>query len=116
MIRDDRVYLQHILDAANRIDLYLSDMPFEAFCAHPMAQDAIIRQFEIVGEAAKNLSDVTRRQAPDLPWKAMAGMRDKLIHQYFGVDIWQVYKTAREDLPLIKAQVLLLLGSWAEKQ
>lgn len=116
MIRDDRVYLQHIHDAANRIDLYLSDMHFEAFCAHPMAQDAIIRQFEIIGEAAKNLSDATRRQAPELPWKAMAGMRDKLIHQYFGVDIWQVYKTAREDLPLIKAQVLLLLGSGVEKQ
>ncbi len=109
MSRDDRVYLQHIIDAIVRIESYLADMSMEAFLAHNMAQDAVIRQFEIIGEATKNLSDSTRRQAPDLPWKAMAGMRDKLIHQYFGVDARQVYKTAREDLPPIQTRILPLL-------
>lgn len=109
MSRDDRVYLRHIIDAIARIDSYLSGMNLETFLAHHMAQDAIIRQFAIIGEAAKNLSDATRQQAPDLPWKAMAGMRDKLIHQYFGVDVHQVYKTAREDLPQIKSRILPIL-------
>jgi uncharacterized protein with HEPN domain len=69
----------------------------------------LFRQFEIIGEATKNLTEPMRNRAPQVPWKNMAGMRDKLIHQYFGVDIAAVWITAKEDLPVIQPQIMGVL-------
>lgn len=66
-----------------------------------MAQDAVIRQFEIIGEATKNLSDVFRDNHPAIPWKDLAGFRDKLIHQYFGVDLAMVWQSVVDDVPML---------------
>lgn len=82
MIRDDRVYLSHILDALQQIEEYTRGLGDERFRANRMVQDAVIRQFEIIGEAVKNLSDDFRERNSSLPWKDLAGFRDKLIHQY----------------------------------
>lgn len=108
-VRDDTVYLLHILDATKQIEEYLGNLDYEEFSKSRLVQDGVIRQFEIIGEATKNLSETTRGRAPQVPWKNMAGMRDKLIHQYFGVDISSVWETAKEDLPLIRQQVVHLL-------
>lgn len=108
-IRDDRVYLLHILDAIGQIEEYLTDYDYAKFCTSRLVQDAVIRQFEIIGEATKNLSDEVRKQAPTVPWKSMAGMRDKLSHQYFGVDISAVWETAVQDLQSIQPEIVKLL-------
>jgi uncharacterized protein with HEPN domain len=100
--RDDSVYLQHILEAMELIEEYLTDIDFSKFNNTRLLQDGVIRQFEIIGEATKNLSQNVRDMAPVVPWKDMAGMRDKLIHQYFGVDIEAVWATAQLDLPTIR--------------
>jgi uncharacterized protein with HEPN domain len=108
-VRDEAVYLLHILDAIGQIQEYLDGLGYEEFSRSRLVQDAVIRQFEIIGEATKNLSESTRCRAVNVPWKNMAGMRDKLIHQYFGVDIAAVWTTAKEDLPVIQPQIMGLL-------
>ncbi len=106
MIRDDQIYLAHIVDALGQISTYTKGMDGEAFMSNRMVQDAVIRQFEIVGEATKNLSDSFRQVHSHLPWKDLAGFRDKLIHQYFGVDISTVWRSVVDDVPVLLHELL----------
>lgn len=101
MIRDDLVYLAHIKDALQQITRYTEGMDSKAFLGNRMVQDAVIRQFEIVGEATKNLSDAFRESHCFIPWKDLAGFRDKLIHQYFGVDLLMVWASVVDDVPML---------------
>ena len=106
MIRDDQVYLAHIRDALQQISAYTESMDHVAFHGNRMVQDAVIRQFEIVGEATKNLSDSFRECHPFMPWKDLAGFRDKLIHQYFGVDLTTVWRSVVDDVPVLLDELL----------
>jgi uncharacterized protein with HEPN domain len=110
--RDDAVYLRHILEAIEQIEEYVADCDEERFYRTRLVQDGVIRQCEIIGEATKNLSPETRLKAADIPWRDIAGMRDKLIHQYFGVDMQAVWLTVKEDLPLLKMTVKGLLPDY----
>lgn len=83
-MKDDRVYLEHILESAGKIRRFVASGR-DAFFADDMAQDAVVRNLEIIGEATKQLSEGLRAEHPDVPWRAMARMRDRLIHAYFGV-------------------------------
>lgn len=109
MKRDDTVYLRHILDAITQVQEYVAGLSQEEFSARRMVHDAVIRQIEIIGEATKNLDPQVLEAYPDVPWKQMAGMRDKLIHQYFGVDLEAVWDVAVEDIPTLKDQVASIL-------
>ena len=106
---DDTVYLQHVLDAIQKIETYLTGVDEPTFYAHSLIQDGVIRQLEIIGEAVKRISPTTRSLAPQIPWPAIAGMRDKLIHDYFGVDLKQVWLTAMTDVPVLKTTVTVIL-------
>jgi uncharacterized protein with HEPN domain len=110
MKRDDTVYLQHVQDAISKIETYLAGVAEQTFRAESLIQDGVIRQLEIIGEAVKRLSPATRSLAAQIPWSAIAGMRDKLIHDYFGVNLDQVWLTATSDLPALKSAVRELLG------
>lgn len=103
--KDDSVYLEHILDSIKWIESYISDISRGQFLNNHLVQDAIIRQIEIIGEASKKLSISLKQKYPNIPWKDIAGMRDKLIHGYFGVDIEAVWKTVEDDIPILKEQV-----------
>ena len=108
-MKDDRVYLRHIRDAIARIDSYVA-RGRDAFLAETMVQDAVIRNLEVIGEAVKNLSDSLRAQHQEVPWTRIAGMRDVLIHGYFGVRVETVWAAVENRLPELKRYVDALLG------
>jgi uncharacterized protein with HEPN domain len=102
-------YLNDILEAASRIATYTEAMTFDQFLTDFKTQDAVIRNLEIIGEATKQVPDRVRQIAPHIPWKSIAGMRDKLIHQYFGVNLDIVWNVGRGDLSaLVKAVETIL--------
>jgi uncharacterized protein with HEPN domain len=107
--RRDLDYLADILEASRRAEEYIGDMDYEAFVGDTKTQDAVIRTIEIVGEATKNLSDDFRESNPGVPWKSIAGTRDKLIHDYFGVNIDIVWQIVVNELPELRLQVEKIL-------
>ena len=109
MKRDDTVYLLHILESIGRIERYLEGVNEETFRKETLIQDGIIRQIEIIGEAAKRLSSKLRADYSQIPWQDIIGMRDKLAHDYFGVDLDQVWLTAQEDVPSLKEELNKML-------
>ena len=109
----DRVYLQHILDAINRIESYVA-VGHEVFLASPHWQDAVIRQLEVIGEATKRLSEELRLNYGDVPWRRIAGLRDVLIHDYMGVDIQAVWEITQRDLPALKVEIERIRSELAE--
>lgn len=106
MSKDETVYIKHILDAIDRIERYLAGISYSRFNKDTLIQDGVIRQLEIIGEASKRLSDDTKASYGNIPWKDIAGMRDKLIHNYFGTDIKAVWNTAKDDIPYLKSKLI----------
>lgn len=104
--RDYRLFLNDILDSIEKIEEYTSGMDFRKFTSNQMAIDAVIRNFEIIGEAAKNIPDDVQTKYPSVPWNKMKAMRNIVIHEYFGVDVNITWKTIRKSLPNLKAKVL----------
>lgn len=105
MKKDDSIYIEHIIKSLNKISEYTEDYSIETFLKSDKTQDAVIRQLEIIGEATKKISNETRTKYPEIPWSDMAGMRDKLIHDYIDVDLWVVWQTAESDVPELKSLI-----------
>jgi len=106
MKTDQSAFLNHILDAIKKIEKYIQGIEEETFKKNDLVQDGVIRQIEIIGEAVKRLSDDITSQSPQVPWQDIAGMRDKLIHDYFGVDIDTVWLTVQKDIPEFKKEII----------
>ena len=99
------IYLNHILECISRINAYTGKIDEDTFINTPLIQDAVIRNLEVIGEAVKKLDKHFRAQYPEIPWKNIAGMRDKLIHDYIGVDIWAVWAVIDDILPNFDTQI-----------
>ena len=94
----DKLYFQHIVQAVEKIREYTKGLTAEGFKTSTLIQDGAIRELEIIGEAARMISENTKKAHPDIPWYEISGMRNRLIHEYFGVDLDAVWKTITQDL------------------
>jgi uncharacterized protein with HEPN domain len=108
-LKDDRLYLTHIKEAIDKINSY-TNAGYDQFVNDPKTQDAVIRNFEIIGEASKQLSEQTKKLGGDIPWRDIAGLRDVLIHDYMGVDIKEVWNVVTNHLPVLEKAIDKLLG------
>ena len=113
--RDLRDYLQDILDATGDIENFIDEMTYEQFIKDKKTLNAVVRSIEIIGEASKNLPNSLKAKYSELPWREITGMRDKLIHAYFGVDTETLWKAAKDNIPPLKASIQKMLKE-QEKQ
>ena len=109
-MKEERFYLIHIAQCISKIEQY-TQAGESVFLMDLKTQDAVVRNFEIIGEAIKRLSEERRQNAPQIPWKRWAGFRDVLIHQYDGIDPVEVWLTVEKDLPTLKVAVANLLST-----
>ena len=114
-MRDFRLYLRDIFAAMVAIQEFIEGMDFEAFTVDDKTASAVIRKFEIIGEATKNVPEDIRQKYPQIPWRQMAGMRDRLIHAYFGTDYSLVWKTAKNQIPLLQPVIAQILKDLEEE-
>jgi uncharacterized protein with HEPN domain len=102
MITGDSAYIDHINDCIRKINEFSQGITLKEFKKNELVQDAIIRNIEIIGEASKKISSDTKQTYYKIPWKEIAGMRDKLIHDYLGVDFDVVWETIKKDIPALE--------------
>jgi len=105
MTKDPRIYLLHIVGCIDAIAGYIAGLDKDSFLNEELIQDAVQRRLSIIGEAVKNLPPDLRSQYADIPWRRIAGMRDKLIHDYFGVDVDLVWEVSTSLLPPLKGRL-----------
>ena len=106
MKKNLKIFLTHILDSINLIEEYIKGKSKLDFLKSKQLQDSVIRRIEIIGEAIKNIPNDIKKNYSQIPWKEITGMRDILIHQYFGVDLDLTWQVIDKDLPRLKRQIL----------
>jgi uncharacterized protein with HEPN domain len=108
-MKKDKAYLKHILDAISDIKKFMESISKEVFFENKEKQYAVLRGLEIIGEAMKNLSRELKAKHREVPWKDIAGMRDKLIHENFGVNLELVWETVKKNIPELEKQIYNIL-------
>ena len=108
MTRDLCLYVEDILASIDRIQEYTRGLDEQSFSENAQAQDAVLRRLEVMGEAVKNIPESLRGKYPEIPWRNIAGLRDVLIHQYFGVNLHRTWLIVTEDIPVLKNKLTRL--------
>jgi len=103
--KDVNAFIEHILESISLIETYTSQISREEFLNSQQIQDAVIRRLEIIGEASKNIPPEFKKAHPAIPWREITGMRDILVHEYFGIDLLLTWKTVKENLPVLKREL-----------
>lgn len=109
-MKDESVYLQHILHCIQRIEEDSSN-GYEFFLTSPTHQDAVMRNLQVMAESTQRLSDTIKAMQPEAPWRAIAAFRNVLVHNYLGVDLDVVWDVVKRDVPALKQVVLSMLAS-----
>lgn len=111
MDKDASVFLGHILESMTALESHIQGLTYEQFTHDIKTQDAVIRRFEVIGEAVKNIPDSIKIAHPEIQWKQIAGLRDMLIHQYFGIDLQLVWRALTEKIPDTRRAITLIKQS-----
>ncbi|MCG2712734.1 MAG: DUF86 domain-containing protein [Candidatus Omnitrophica bacterium] len=109
-MRNYKLFIEDILDAINKIETYTKGLSYEMFMAQEMVVDAVIRNIEIIGEAARNVPENIKRKYSYIPWKRMIGLRNITVHEYFGVDLDIIWEIVSKNLPETKPGIQAMLG------
>ncbi len=109
MKRDVRLFLEDILECIDKIEEYMKGADKKAPFTESWLEDAVLHRLEIIGEAAKHVPEDFRKKYPKIEWKKISGLRDRLIHGYFGVSLERVWLVVQDDLPELKAKILKIL-------
>ena len=111
-MRNYRTFLEDIVTSISKIERFTKDLDYKAFQSNELVIDAVLRNLELIGEAARRLPDEIKEKNKDIPWKRLIGLRNIVIHEYFGVDLEIIWKIAKENLPYTKSRILKLLNSF----
>ena len=114
MSRDYKAYLKDILDSILKIQKYTEGISFNKFSSDELIQDGVVRNLEIIGEAVKNIPDDVKNEHLDLDWKKIAGLRDILVHAYFGIDVEIVWDIVKHKVPDLKQQILKMYNEFED--
>lgn len=109
MSREFRAYLKDILEAIRKIEKYTKNLEYENFLKDELIQDGIVRNLEIIGEASKSIPDEVKNKKSEIEWRKIVGLRDILIHAYFGIDLEIIWDIVRNKIPDLKKAILSLL-------
>jgi uncharacterized protein with HEPN domain len=116
MKKDDAVYLHHILVAIERIEAYSEGVTFQGFLEAEIVQDGVVRQLEIIGEASRNLSQELIQRHPEVPWREIIGLRNRIAHAYYNIDQGVVWDIVQGDLPSLKRDAAGILKEVEDQQ
>ncbi|MCK4311907.1 MAG: DUF86 domain-containing protein [Candidatus Cloacimonetes bacterium] len=109
MKKDKKIFIEDIISSMNKIEEYIEGISYQDFVKSDIVIDAVVRNLEIIGEAAKNIPESFRNEKNDIPWKNMIGLRNIVIHEYFGVDLSIIWKIITVNIPKTKKDILKLI-------
>ncbi len=110
------LFFEDTIDAMNKIENYIEGLDFDSFAHNNMVVDAVIRNLEIIGEAIRNIPDNFIDKYPDIPWKRMIGLRNIVIHTYFGIDLENIWKIIAENIPEVKPKIVEILNDIKDEE
>src|SRR3989338_2425453 len=115
MKKNELIFIEHINDSIKNVDNFVKGVSKDSFLKNIEKQHAVVRAIEVIGEAVKNISPAFRHKYHGIPWIKIAGMRDRLIHHYFGVNIERVWEVVKDDIPTLKKHIQKILEEMGDK-